>query len=84
MVLRVTDDGVGFPDEPRLKHGLGAHIMNYRAQLAGGRLEIGSSRRGGTCVSCYLPHKKAVQASKNENASPGLPAKLAKTLAALI
>src|SRR2546430_1810892 len=22
MVLRVTDDGVGFPDEPKLKHGL--------------------------------------------------------------
>src|SRR5437016_2209968 len=40
VVLRVTDDGVGFPDEPKLKHGLGAHIMNYRAQLAGGRLEI--------------------------------------------
>src|SRR5206468_4305367 len=60
MVLRVTDDGVGFPDEPKLKHGLGAHIMNYRAQLAGGRLEIGSSRQGGTCVSCYLPHKKGV------------------------
>jgi len=84
MVLRVTDDGVGFPDEPKLKHGLGAHIMNYRAQLAGGRLEIGSSRQGGTCVSCYLPHKKAVQSLNNENAGPGLPAKIAKTLAALI
>jgi PAS domain S-box-containing protein len=84
MVLRVTDDGVGFPDEPRLKHGLGAHIMNYRAQLAGGRLEIGPSKRGGTCVSCYLPRKKTVQASKNESARPGLPAKIAKTLAALI
>jgi len=84
MVLRVTDDGVGFPDEPKLKHGLGAHIMNYRAQLAGGRLEIGSSRQGGTCVSCYLPHKKGVQSPNDENAGPGLPAKIAKTLTALI
>jgi len=84
MVLRVTDDGVGFSDEPKLKHGLGAHIMNYRAQLAGGRLEIGSSRQGGTCVSCYLPHKKGVQSPNDENAGPGLPAKIAKTLAALI
>ena len=84
MVLRVTDDGVGFPDEPKLKHGLGAHIMNYRAQLAGGRLEIGSSRQGGTCVSCYLPHKKGVQSPNDESAEPGLPAKIAKTLAALI
>ena len=84
MVLRVTDDGVGFPDEPKLKHGLGAHIMNYRAQLAGGRLEIASSRQGGTCVSCYLPHKKGVQSPNDENAGPGLPAKIAKTLTALI
>jgi PAS domain S-box-containing protein len=56
MALRVIDDGVGCSDESKLKHGLGFHIMNYRAQLVGGRLEIGSSRRGGTCVSCYLPN----------------------------
>jgi signal transduction histidine kinase len=55
MVLRVTDDGVGLSSEPRLKQGLGFHIMNYRAQLIGGRLEIDSPRGGGTSVSCYLP-----------------------------
>jgi two-component system sensor kinase FixL len=58
MALRVTDDGVGFRSESKLKHGLGVHIMNYRAQLIGGRLEIDSPKRdGGTCVSCYLPHE---------------------------
>jgi PAS domain S-box-containing protein len=55
MAMRVTDDGVGFPAEPKLKQGLGFHIMKYRAQLIGGRLEIDSPKRGGTCVSCYLP-----------------------------
>jgi PAS domain S-box-containing protein len=55
MVLRVTDDGLGLSSEPRLKQGLGFHIMNYRAQLIGGRLEIDSPRGGGTSVSCYLP-----------------------------
>jgi len=54
MVMRVTDDGVGFPVEPKLKHGLGYHIMKYRAQMIGVRLEIDSPKRGGTCVSCYL------------------------------
>jgi signal transduction histidine kinase len=29
--------------------------MNYRAQLMGARLEIDSPKRGGTCISCYLP-----------------------------
>src|SRR5437870_3057767 len=38
MVLRVTGDGVGFSNGAGLRHGLGFHIMNYRAQLMGGRL----------------------------------------------
>jgi PAS domain S-box-containing protein len=54
-VLRVIDDGVGFPKVFKPQHGLGYHIMNYRAQLAGGRLEIDSPQTGGTCLSCYLP-----------------------------
>src|SRR5262249_4745849 len=56
MVLRVTDDGVGLSKERELTHGLGFHIMNYRAQLVRGRLQIDSPKRGGTRVSCYLPN----------------------------
>ena len=55
MVLHVIDDGVGLSDERKLKKGLGLHIMNYRAQSAGGHLEIESPKTGGTRVSCYLP-----------------------------
>jgi signal transduction histidine kinase len=84
MALRVVDDGIGCSNDGKLKHGLGFHIMNYRAQLLGGHLEIDSSKRGGTCVSCYLPDKKAIQSPNNENTGPGLPAKIARTLAALI
>jgi len=52
MVLRVIDNGVGFPSEPKTKRGLGAHIMGYRARLIGARLEIDSPKEGGTRVSC--------------------------------
>jgi PAS domain S-box-containing protein len=55
MILHVIDDGVGLSGERKLKQGLGLHIMNYRAQLVGGRLEIDSPKTGGTRVSCYLP-----------------------------
>ena len=55
-ILRITDDGVGFPKDPTSKQGLGLHIMNYRAQLLGGRLQIDSVKDGGTCVSCYVPN----------------------------
>jgi PAS domain S-box-containing protein len=55
MVLRVIDDGVGFPKNLKPQQGLGYHIMKYRAQLIAGRLEIHSPRTGGTRLSCYVP-----------------------------
>jgi signal transduction histidine kinase len=55
MVLRVIDDGIGFPKDLKPQQGLGYHIMKYRAQLMGGRLEIDSPQTGGTRVSCYFP-----------------------------
>ena len=87
MVLRVTDDGVGFSDEANLKQGLGYHIMNYRAQVIGGRLEIDSPKRGGTCVSCYLPNHTLPppKSPKKENGKARqLNSKIAKALATLI
>jgi PAS domain S-box-containing protein len=67
MVLRVIDDGVGFSREVNLGKGLGGHIMKYRAQLMGGRLEIDSPQTGGTRVSCYLP----VHAPRSKEAPNG-------------
>ncbi len=77
MVLHVIDDGVGLSDERKLKQGLGLHIMNYRAQLAGGRLEIDSPKNRGTRVSCYLPRR----VSPSRNTKNGeQPAELTETV----
>ena len=88
MALRVIDDGVGFSNVPKLKQGLGFQIMNYRAQLAGGRLEIESPKGGGgTCVSCYLPNHtlRPLKSQKKANdKATRLPEKIAKVLTALI
>jgi len=84
MVLRVIDDGTGFPSEPKAKRGLWAHIMGYRARLIGARLEIDSPKGGGTRVSCYLPDN-AIQSRKRKNTrTRSFPAKITKVLAALI
>jgi PAS domain S-box-containing protein len=87
IALRVIDDGVGFPKESELQHGLGFHIMKYRAQLIGGRLEITSRKRGGTCVSCYLPnyvHQSHKSDGKENDQPQRFPAKIAKALPPLI
>jgi two-component system CheB/CheR fusion protein len=83
IVLRVTDDGVGFRNDSKLKGGLGIHIMNYRAQLAGGRLEMDSREQRGTRVTCFLPGKP-VQSQKKEKGRSRLPAKIVKALAVLV
>src|SRR6266567_7278095 len=82
IVLSVTDDGVGFKNDTNSVHGLGFHIMNYRARAIGGCLKIESPKKGGTRVACYLPDKLP-KSQKRENAWP-FPAKIMKALTALI
>jgi PAS domain S-box-containing protein len=87
MVLRVIDDGVGFTNESKLKEGLGYHIMNYRAQIIGGRLKIERPKKGGTCVSCYFPDgaiRTYKPPAKRNNPKGRFPTKVRKALAALI
>ena len=86
IVLRVVDDGVGFP-KAKLNQGLGTHIMNYRARLIGGHLEIDSPKKGGTRVSCYLPnHTPRLRKSdgKGNDKRWRFPGRITKALAALV
>jgi signal transduction histidine kinase len=54
-MLRIEDDGVGFPAERPPGRGLGLRIMNYRAQKIGGTLDIKPGEHGGTVVACSFP-----------------------------
>ena len=85
MVMRVTDDGVGFPVESKLETGLGYHIMKYRAQMIGGRLEIDSPKRGGTCVSCYFPDNalKPNKPNKKQKGRRRFPAKITQSISGI-
>jgi two-component system NarL family sensor kinase len=55
LVFSVTDNGVGLSKKPKTGQGLGFHIMQYRAQSIGARLEFESPKKGGSRVACYLP-----------------------------
>ncbi len=54
-VLTVSDDGSGIADIPANNAGMGRHLMNYRARVIGGSLEIQRVATGGTMVSCSFP-----------------------------
>jgi PAS domain S-box-containing protein len=87
MALHIIDDGVGFSDDPKVKKGLGLHIMNYRAQLTGGRLEIDSSKRGGTRVSCFLSdntRRPTTSPEQGNGAQKRFHARIAKVMATVI
>ncbi|HST30034.1 MAG TPA: PAS domain S-box protein [Chthoniobacterales bacterium] len=59
LLFTVTDNGIGLGDRSENgPGGLGFHIMHYRAQSIGARLEMESPRRGGTRLALYLPIAK--------------------------
>ncbi|QXD14634.1 PAS domain S-box protein [Rhodocaloribacter litoris] len=52
--LRIQDNGVGFPEHPSEERGMGVRIMQYRARIIDGVLDIRSGPEGGTVVTCTL------------------------------
>ncbi len=54
--LTVIDDGAGFSPEAKLE-GLGLRIMHYRARRIGGELQVATTDKGGTCVTCSFRNK---------------------------
>ncbi len=55
LVLTVRDDGIGIGPAPDAGDGIGLHMMRYRTDLIGGRLDIDPLDEGGTVVRCSLP-----------------------------
>lgn len=54
LILRIKNDGVPFPVDRGPSNRLGLRIMNYRAHLIGGTLEIIPNGNCGTVVSCVM------------------------------
>jgi len=59
MILTIRDDGTGIPRAPAEAEGLGTRIMQYRARMIGGSLELVRGSGGGTLVRCTFPAANA-------------------------
>jgi PAS domain S-box-containing protein len=53
--LTISDNGSGITEVPSNNGGMGRHLMNYRASVIGGSLEIQRAASGGTRVTCIFP-----------------------------
>ena len=57
--LKVEDDGSGIIKAKHERHGLGMHIMPYRAATIGASLVFSDRTGRGTIVDCTFVHSKA-------------------------
>jgi signal transduction histidine kinase len=55
MTLTVSDDGIGLPETPRSRFGMGLRIMDHRASLIGAKFKVERLPVRGTRVACQLP-----------------------------
>jgi PAS domain S-box-containing protein len=53
--LTIQDDGCGIGAIGPGTKGMGLHLMNYRARMVGGSLEVQRLAAGGTMVNCLFP-----------------------------
>jgi PAS domain S-box-containing protein len=56
IVLTIRDDGTGFLPELRDNRGMGLRIMEYRANMIDGKIDISRDRKKGTIVTCFAPN----------------------------
>jgi len=58
LILRVKDDGEGFPPDPIKSKGMGLRVMHHRARMIGATLSIRQLKDAGVLVTCSLrrPH----------------------------
>ncbi len=55
-MLSICDDGCGIDDTAPGSKGMGLHLMNYRARMVGGSLDVQRvAGAGGTIVTCWFP-----------------------------
>ncbi len=55
IMLSITDDGTGLPENHDQSPGLGLKLMRYRASSIGATLALAARPAGGTVVRCRLP-----------------------------
>lgn len=71
VMLTVQDDGIGLPPDFDKAAGMGLRIMQHRARMIGGKLEIRNGPAGGAIVTCAAPfHERPSSKQATDRRSP--------------
>lgn len=68
IVLRVSDNGRGFPKRTPKTKGMGLRIMQSRAGMIGGTIAIERNSGDGMSVICSVPQNGSISKSKKKHA----------------
>jgi two-component system CheB/CheR fusion protein len=68
IILKVSDNGSGFPKQPANGKGMGLRIMQSRASMIGGTMALEPNDSGGIDVTCAVPENGAGSKSQNHHA----------------
>ncbi len=74
LQLTVSDNGQGLAEDAVHGSGMGLKIMDYRARMIGGYVDIAPRGRGGTRVRCIVPTLHCGNNSCTSNSRVQLPA----------
>jgi two-component system sensor kinase FixL len=58
IILKVKDDGAGFPAAAPKGKGMGLRVMHHRARMIGATISVQQSKSGGVTVTCSLPRRR--------------------------
>ncbi|NGP89882.1 PAS domain-containing sensor histidine kinase [Fodinibius halophilus] len=65
LQIRIQDDGEGFDEITDMTKGMGMRLMNFRAQMIGGNLEVNSKEGEGTKIICEILNESSSTAPEN-------------------
>jgi two-component system sensor kinase FixL len=68
IVLKVSDNGEGFPKRTPKNKGMGLRIMQSRAGMIGGAMAIEPNSSGGTNIICAVPQRGLSKRSRRNHA----------------
>ena len=66
LTLAIESDGLDFPEVPPKNKGMGLHIMNYRAEMIDGTLNVHRGIQGGTIVTCAFADQRPDENEKQD------------------